>query len=422
MPHCVALRDVASGPGYLPVPILDRVQRGSVAQLLSERDSIEPGEAVTILAPLASTLTALHGAGVAHSALTAASIHLGAAGEPVLIGFGHATLFARGLSIAALDDTPSVVAERDRVARVASVILDRARPGIAAARLHELKRWLEASAGSRQYEFFGELEERLFDLAASIPVQLATVRSASISVPGRIGAPKVQGPLADEAAETTEAAGTARHRADRPRRRRPVNRAASSRVQLAIMTNPVEALKARLLVSVRGVRKPLWFAVGGVAAALVVALALVPDGRAASVSATQPRTEPISSASAAPPRTSAPSDDPVSALTGLLNGRVRCVRELSVTCLDSVDEQGSSALRDDSALILAIRSGGEIPATAELTAPEPQLVERLGDSALVSLVSLVSLGRHGDPASALMIRSKAGWRLRSYLSGKPVER
>jgi hypothetical protein len=106
----------------------------------------------------------------------------------------------------------------------------------------------------------------------------------------------------------------------------------------------------------------------------------------------------------------------VAALPALLAAREQCVHDLSVLCLDAVDEQASSALSDDSQLIMAIRAGGEIPPIATLTAGAPKVVERLGDSALVSL------GRNSNPASVLMIRSKAGWRLRGFLDGEPIKR
>ena len=289
-------------------------------------------------------------------------------------------------------------------------VLDQVRPGVAATRLRDLKAWLGSSAGPRRYEFAAELEERLFDLAASIPIQFATVPSASIAVPARIGNPSEA-----TAPGVVSPSGSRRHRAIPSRGRRAAGRTNSSLLQDSLMTNPLEAVRSRLLRFARGVRKPLWFAVGGVAVALVLALALVPQDRAASVPRPQAPARPAVGNARHPAHPSSVTDDPVAALGDLLADRSRCVRERSVICLDSVDENGSSAQRDDSALILAIRSGGEIPTGATISSHQPRLVERLGDSALVSL------GANSDPASVLMIRSKAGWRLRSYLSGQPVK-
>ena len=416
-PHCVALLDVATAPGGLPLPILSRVPRGSVAQLLADRDSIEAGEAVTILAPLPSTITAMHRAGVAHSALSAASVHLGAAAEPVLVGLGHSTLFASGLSIAALDGVPAVLSERDRLARLVSVVLDRVRPGSASSRLRSLTEWLEATVGARRYEFAEELEQRLFDLANALPIELARMPGSSITVPARIGEVATVSPAHDERVVAKQ---RRRHRAGSDR-----SATTSSGVRIAllsgvILVNPVDAARKQLLMLSKGVRKPLWIAIAAVGLALVLALAFVPQGEAHSVSASTgvssgAHTSAASpTANAYPTRAAAP--DPVAALPALLAAREQCVHDLSVLCLDAVDEQASSALSDDSQLIMAIRAGGEIPPIATLTAGAPKVVERLGDSALVSL------GRNSNPASVLMIRSKAGWRLRGFLDGEPIKR
>jgi hypothetical protein len=76
-------------------------------------------------------------------------------------------------------------------------------------------------------------------------------------------------------------------------------------------------------------------------------------------------------------------------------------------CLDAVVQVGSPALAADQALILALQDGAESP--DELIASTPSLVERLGDSALISL------GGKTQPASILLMKGQAGWRIRAYL-------
>jgi hypothetical protein len=102
-------------------------------------------------------------------------------------------------------------------------------------------------------------------------------------------------------------------------------------------------------------------------------------------------------------------DDPVAAALALLERRGGCFAELSVLCLEHVDQQGSSALTADRAAIQQLRDGDEADyATAK--ADQARLVERLGDSALVEV------GPETAPASLLLMRSEAGWRIRDWVA------
>ena len=104
-------------------------------------------------------------------------------------------------------------------------------------------------------------------------------------------------------------------------------------------------------------------------------------------------------------------DDPVAALGALLRERERCVRDLSVLCLDGVMQSGSVAMQLDAELVRSVQAGGELTAHATIITQSPVLLERLGDSALVGLGDVPQT----QPASILMMRSEAGWRIRSYL-------
>ena len=92
----------------------------------------------------------------------------------------------------------------------------------------------------------------------------------------------------------------------------------------------------------------------------------------------------------------------------LVARRDGCFRDLSVLCLDGVDEGGSSALDADRAALRGIMDGGDAPPGVQLSSPT--LVERLGDSALIDL------GPDSDPASVLLLKGEAGWRIRDYLA------
>src|ERR1019366_6052221 len=114
--HLVRLLDVSNSVGERPVLVFERVAGGSVAALLGDRAELECGEAVTLLAPLAALVAELHYVGVAHRRIGAASVHLDAAGKPVLLGLGHCMLFAAGSRMAVIDTEPAAAQDRDSLA------------------------------------------------------------------------------------------------------------------------------------------------------------------------------------------------------------------------------------------------------------------------------------------------------------------
>ena len=102
-------------------------------------------------------------------------------------------------------------------------------------------------------------------------------------------------------------------------------------------------------------------------------------------------------------------DDPLAAAVVLLQVRERCIRDLSAECLDDVDQPGSSAREADRALVAAMLDGagsGPLPAVEGAA-----LAQRWGDSALVTLAP------NSEPASVLLVKGEAGWRIRDYLTG-----
>ena len=155
-PHLVKMLDVSRLGGGLPILVFSRVQRGSIAALLRDRGSIEPGEAVTLLAPLAGALPGMHRLGIAHTRISASSVYLGATGEPVLLGFGHCVHFAKAASVAVLEADPSAEADRDAIAALALTVLAyvRGRDGD----VRTLERWIETAP--RQYDFAQRLEAK----------------------------------------------------------------------------------------------------------------------------------------------------------------------------------------------------------------------------------------------------------------------
>jgi hypothetical protein len=392
-PHVARLLDLASSSGPLPTLVFERVPGGSLAALLRGRVDLEAGEAVTLLAPIAHLLPELHHAGVVHTRIGAGSIHLGESGEPVLLGLGHCELFTANGTIAALDARPAVVDDRDAFAALAVSILGQVRDAVTNRRIRELSDWIENVP--RVHEFLPDLESRLFDLADAMPIQFGGDEGLESAVPMRIGMPV---PEIREPREVVEP--TANQSKASPWEPPPW-------LPAVLLENPVAQVRERLGTFVRGVRKPFWIVAGGIVLAFVLAATLIPTG------ATQasPKGAGVRETSIPEPTPSALPDDPVLALPVLLRAREDCIRDLSILCLDSVDESSSGAFLQDSAIIQQIQQGGEIPKSATIDSSAPTLVERLGDSALVSL------GVGGDLASVLLIKGASGWRIRDELTG-----
>jgi len=378
-PHALALRDIATAPGGSVCLLLERLELGSLATLLAERSTIAAGEAVTILVPVAEALDTIHASGVAHGAISAGRVLFRATGAPVLAGFSHCSLFEPDLTPAELAERVDVRADRAALCALVRVVLGRVDAGV-----EPLLQWLDAvQAEGYPDALGGPLGDRLFELADALPVRFATDAPSSAAVPSRAV------PTAASEPET----------------------AARSTLLASIALPPwLDAMREKLTGSVGSVRRPLWWVFAAVAVALLAALVLVPDGEAERSGSPSPPTEteiPVDTVPTGP----VTGDDPVAAVVVLLDLRERCLRDLSVLCLDDVLEPGSSALDRDAALIRAIQDGGETSDALALTSPQPSLVERLGDSALVSL------GADSKPASVLLMKGEAGWRIRGYVDG-----
>jgi hypothetical protein len=465
-PHLERLLDVALDPTGRPCLILERLTGGSLSSLLGSGRPPSAGEAVTVLAPIASALDAMHAAGVVHTAIRLRSIRFRDSGAPVLRGFGRASLVTPDEPPARLALLPGVLTDRSDLASVVSAVLEGAGVALPGPELD-----VEADA-------FGErLAERLFDLAEPRPVHLQRSRAAGeAEVPSRASVrtaavPRSRPPRPPVTTGMTDG--------PRPRRRHvasteavapPASTSARSSRSAGRSTGERERVTVGELLGrgaavvwehARGVRRRYWVVAATVVTTLVVAVAVVPsgDGRTADGAGgggpsadgpggddgaptpssrgggLQPATEestthpspgdgPGASAPEAEPGPDADggtttdgtddptrSDDPLVALPALLEQRDRCVRDLSVLCLDLVDQPGSAALLRDTELVRSVQEGGELPDGAAVVLGTPTLVERLGDSALVDL----GAGPHSTTASTLMMRGEAGWRIRDYL-------
>lgn len=110
-------------------------------------------------------------------------------------------------------------------------------------------------------------------------------------------------------------------------------------------------------------------------------------------------------------RTDLAGDDPVAAARAVLDARHACFAAAggSPSCLSGVLEPGSPLLTQEAA------AGGTAKAAAarDFTGARLTLGERWGDAALVSVAPDPARTPESEPASLLLVRSEAGWRLRA---------
>jgi hypothetical protein len=110
-------------------------------------------------------------------------------------------------------------------------------------------------------------------------------------------------------------------------------------------------------------------------------------------------------------------DDPAAAALALLQLRERCLAEGSVLCLDGVDQAGSVAMAADSYTVrqAAGTADGAARPPDDRGVEEPgftaTIQERRGNAALIVLTPAEG-GPQTQPASTLVIKGEAGWRLR----------
>jgi eukaryotic-like serine/threonine-protein kinase len=417
--HVIPLLDAAADDERLAL-VLPRLPGRDLARLLAERTALEGGEAVTILAPLASTVWRLHDAGVAHGALGPACVLFDDDGAPMLTGFGCAAVFAASAPEVERERVPEVAADRIALRRLASTVLGRV-TGVRRTAAQRLLAEIEAASGSEVAEL---LAGRVFEVAAALPVREADPPTVPAAAGSRLI--PISAPVEEPGASGASGAGWAA-RVEALIERSP---AAEAKAALARQWGTWSPGRRRLVIGVGAGVLALVIAVvaipgpGGSSAA--VAGESVPSSGASSSGAPSPGASSGTAGTAKPRPTGSASggassggasaedaalrgDDPVAAAALLLRTRESCRRELSVLCLDAVDQDGSAAAESDRDAIRGAQDGGELgpdrlPASGDAA---PQLSERIGDSALIALAG---------GASALLVRDGGAWRIRDLLA------
>ena len=91
-PHLVRLHEAVALPSGEVALVLDHLTGGTVGSLVRARGHLAPGEVVTVLSPIASTLARLHGVGVVHGDVSPDNLLLDGEGRPFLADLGVARI------------------------------------------------------------------------------------------------------------------------------------------------------------------------------------------------------------------------------------------------------------------------------------------------------------------------------------------
>jgi hypothetical protein len=377
--HVVVLDDV-SVDEHETVLVLERLPNGTLAELLERRGGLDAGEAVTILAPIATTIDRIHAAGVAHGRLSLGAIGFRDDGAPTLTGFGGAHLFAAGSPEVVLETVPAVLDDRAGIREIAALVLER----VTGERASAAKGVAVAIADAAP----GAVVAHLFELAAPTPVAFD---GDDEIVAMRVGEPREFEPDVELPPVVLPPwFGSLLPEWVGERLAEPVAR-------VAAVWSTWDQRRRRLMLGALA---------GGVTVLVAVAAVPAPNDTPPAVAVTPASSPSALDAPALP-------DDPVEAAALLLAARESCVRDLSLLCLDGVVQPDSAAYADDAALIRAVQGGAEYP-DAVILEGDPVLVERLGDAALLDLPP------GSVPSSVLLLRTTNGWRIRDYLDAPAV--
>ncbi len=97
-PHLVRLHEATALPSGDVALVLDHLAGGTLGAAVRARGHLAPGEAVTVLSPIASTLGRLHGIGVVHGDVSPDNVLLDLEGRPFLADLGVARIVGEQLA------------------------------------------------------------------------------------------------------------------------------------------------------------------------------------------------------------------------------------------------------------------------------------------------------------------------------------
>jgi hypothetical protein len=423
--HLLRLEDLSTASDGPPSLILQRLSTVSLGALVSS-GPLPVGEAVTVLAPLTLAVAELHRVGVTHGAIRPSAVLFDAEGGPVLARFGSAGLvgdFPASADSASLPPARLAV-EPGVVADLAQLIgTCRAALGPDAG---ELRGWLDGVDVANPAELADpqgwthELADRLFRCAQARPVRFERRPSERppAAVPPRLGGEDPSA-AALELADPVPASPV-REAVSLLHLPEALLRPLADRFGPVLEAGPITTLISKARQVLAPVRRPVWIIAGIVTVAVIASIVLLPGPSSGSApsgpsepgSAAAPGVVPSVAPNVVPRAADADiaAEDPIRAAEALLAARTACLSELSILCLDGVDQAGSAAMEADSYRIRVMQEQGVATEEPELAGARVNLVERLGDSALLSAEP-----SDGAGASLLLVRTEQGWRLRDLV-------
>lgn len=416
------LHDVVTLPDGRICLVVERDDGPTLGELLRRGAQLRAGEAVTILAPLTVALDGVHRRGWSHGAVTPGAVRFDGTGRAHLADWSHARPLAAGA-----ERTRVLRAEYAgllEVSRAVCAVVDRDSAG--PQEVEELVAWLGERVSAHPFlPCAAELERRLFALARPLAVRLdaesasAEAEGTTLAVPLRLAAGEPP-----PAAQPTDASIDEPDRAPSPLWAGWGLPDAVGRAAGLVRA----ALRRRLLAH----RRAVVVAAALAGAFFVLAITLLPPGEGMGDAASEAAGPVAGAAPAARAEQSAALEeeqaeeeqvqeeqvegveapDPVEAAIRLLALREGCFRESSLLCLDGVLDSGGPLAAEDTADIRRAQQGGTALVPTAFDPASLSLVEQNGGAALLALTTT---GDNAKPASLLIIRSEAGWRLRELL-------
>jgi len=388
-PHVATLVDVLTSPSGELVLVFEDVGGDPLASWLAVRGRPEPGEAITLVVPVLDAVQHLARRGTAIGALDVDDVEIDARGAPVLVGVQQASAGpdAERASLPVAAQFARAVVER--AARPAS----------------------QGSTPTLDATSFESLVESVFDLGEAVP--LSSVDDVVEGVDDALGG--------DPLASAPE---------DEPVMRGWLAFLPESEALDRVIAGARDLRPRQVLTALGAVRRRYRLLAAGAVVVAGAAVVLGPasttrhDGSADGVGAVSAGAEastPGSPAGGSPgATTTAPArtggtgapdevealvvgDDAAAAAKVLLASRLECLRDVTPSCLDAVDQPGSPIALRDAAVLDDPSLAGAATAVLELTG---------GASRAGGTVVLEATGPQDEPASVLVMRTEAGWRLR----------
>jgi hypothetical protein len=441
--HVVALQDVATlADGSLCI-VQSLGSRGTAAALVARRGSLTPGETVTLVVSVLRGLGDLHEAGLAHGALDLTHVVIDATGRPLLGGLGSSSPVSGGEALAHTVGGDPLEEDLTRVSRMVRALRDPvdARGAVSDGRWDTWLELLDSVIHGESDLTAHDLADRLLGVADAAPLADVGGRADIDGVGVHRSDSANDADLRPRAAGDRPCArGGARTARVSARRHRAARESAAQRASRRLL-----GLRSTMRRELGAVRPRVW--VLGASALLLLALGAVglplltdaAHGEASGATAAPTTRAPSGPASAqmaeteqsaTPDTTEADSAavasaDPDVAAPALLRLRAACLRRSDLACVSTVDEAGSAVEDADRATVSAGAGAGDRLDDGSLHVTDLRgPARRMGDGALVELrpdpaAGDGAVGGPGRrPASLLIVRGEAGWRIRDLMDDR----